>query len=110
LHVVFGHIGIPCFVHSKAQAGVGCGVATALLGGYGDFFNQFGKNFAALGIDAGFFVLDIRPFAVSSHVWSPRDNCFKTRDFIIEPIFAVIGQGELGFQAAFGVLRQPENV
>jgi hypothetical protein len=55
-------------------------------------------------------VLDIRPFAVSSHVWSPRDNCFKTRDFIIEPIFAVIGQGELGFQAAFGVLRQPENV
>ena len=68
LHVVFGHIGIPCFVHSKAQAGVGCGVATALLGGYGDFFNQFGKNFAALGIDAGFFVLDIRPFAVSSHV------------------------------------------
>ena len=68
LNVVFGHVGIPGFVHGQAQAGVGSGVAAAEAGGYGDFFDQFGEDFAALGINAGFFVLDIRPFAMTGHI------------------------------------------
>ena len=70
LDVVFGHVGVPGFVHGQAQAGIGGGVAAAEAGGYGDFFDQFGEDFAALGINAGFFVLDICPFAVAGHITS----------------------------------------
>ena len=70
LHVVFGHIGIPSFVHRQAQARVGCGVAAAHAGSHGDFFDQTGEDFAAFGILSGFFMLDIRPLAMAGHVYS----------------------------------------
>ena len=70
LDVVFGHIGVPSFVHCQPQAGVGCGIAAAQAGGDGDFFNQSGENFAAFGVGTGLFVLDVRPLAVSGHEYS----------------------------------------
>ena len=67
LDVVFGHIGIKGFVHGQAQARIGGRVAAAHFGGHGDFFNQAGKNFTALGVLTPFAVLDIGPFAVTCH-------------------------------------------
>ncbi|MNT44109.1 hypothetical protein D3C72_1806210 [compost metagenome] len=67
LHVVLRHVGIPGLVHRQAQARVGIQVRTAHSGRYRDLLDQAGKNFAALGVSAFFLVLDVRPFAVTSH-------------------------------------------
>ena len=68
LHVVFGHVRVPSLVHRQAQARVGIGVAAAQTRGNGDFLDQTGEDFAALGVGAGFFVLDVRPLAVACHI------------------------------------------
>ena len=73
LHVVFGHIVFGGFFQSQAQARVGAGIAAAHAGCNGDFFNQTGEDFAAFGILTGFFMLDIRPLAMTCHIWIPFD-------------------------------------
>jgi hypothetical protein len=43
--------------------------AAAGSGGDGDFFNQFGENFAAFGVESAFFVFDGMPLGMSRHFY-----------------------------------------
>src|SRR6478735_12367816 len=44
--------------NSRAQARIAFRVATAALGGHGDFLDQTGKYLAALGVQRALFMLD----------------------------------------------------
>src|SRR5215207_486829 len=64
-----------------AQTCVGVWIATATTRGDGDFLDEFGKQFAALGIERAFLVLDTMPFRMSGHLslipsgmWAVRDG------------------------------------
>ena len=42
-------------------------IASAALGGHGDFFNQTGEYLAALGVQRALFVLDCGPLGMARH-------------------------------------------
>ena len=65
--VVAGHVGGPALEQNHAQPRVQGRVAAADFGRDADFLAQLRKDFGALRIDGPFQVLDLRPFAVSSH-------------------------------------------
>ena len=67
LNGVLGHVGVKALVYGQAQTRVGGDVSTAHFGSDGDFLDHPGEDLAALGVRRGFFMLDIGPFAVSSH-------------------------------------------
>src|ERR1700754_3313546 len=46
----------------SAQAGISVSVASAELGGDGDFLDQAGEDLSALGVEGALLVLDCRPF------------------------------------------------
>ena len=52
---------------SGRLVGVHVNVATAVLGGEGDFLRQLAEGIAALGIRDGFATLDFGPFIVACH-------------------------------------------
>jgi hypothetical protein len=70
LHVILRHIGVGRLVDGQAQARVGRDVAAAHAGSYGDFFDQARPDLAAFRVGCSLFVLNVGPFAVSSHVRS----------------------------------------
>ena len=55
-------------VYGQTQTRVGAKIGPPHLGRDGDFLDQTGKDFAALGVLATFAVLNVRPLAVTSHV------------------------------------------
>src|SRR5471030_2198593 len=69
-HVILRHIGVGRLVDGQAQARIGRDIAAAHARGDRDFLDQSGPDLAALGVRRGFFMLDVGPFAVSSHVRS----------------------------------------
>lgn len=54
-------------VHRQPQARVGAGVTATHAGCDGDFLDQFGKDLAALSVLTALAMLNVGPFAVSSH-------------------------------------------
>src|ERR1700691_6145548 len=50
-----------------AQPGIGIHISPALASRHGDFPDQAGEDFAALGVKCALFVLDCGPFGVAGH-------------------------------------------
>jgi hypothetical protein len=51
----------------SAEARIAVWVATAGLGGDGDFLDKAGEDLAAFGVGGALFMLDCRPFRVTGH-------------------------------------------
>ncbi len=66
-YVILWHIGIGCLVDCQPQTRVCIDIAAAHTGCHSDFLDQSGPDFAAFGIGGGLLMLNIGPFAVSSH-------------------------------------------
>ena len=65
--VVGWHVGRSGVVDRFAQARVVIKDSASYSGGDGDFPDDPGENFAALGVNDGLFVLDARPMRMSAH-------------------------------------------
>jgi hypothetical protein len=63
-----GMLAIRHLSRHHAQARVHVRVAAADFGRDGDFARELGKNLRALGVNRALEVLDLRPFAVTSHI------------------------------------------
>ncbi len=73
LNVIVGNVVCLCFLDQVAQLGVVIGISAALFNCDGDLFADLGKDLTLCGIGLFFFVLDIRPFAMSGH----NDSSFR---------------------------------
>jgi len=67
LDIITRHTAAAGGEYRRAQARIGVDIAAAHACRHGDFLNQLGKYFAALGILGGFLMLDRAPFRMAGH-------------------------------------------
>src|SRR5262249_41896643 len=67
IDVIDGHIHRAGLHQDGAQARVETWIAATVLGGYGHLLAEFGKEFAAFGVDGALVMLDLRPSGMSGH-------------------------------------------